>query len=400
MQRLKQATIWADTDIDAGALWENEIKKHPNKAQIILLLISSYFISSDYCYSIEMQTALEKHARGEACVIPVIVRACPWEGTPLGKLQALPKNAKAVTSDHWHTQHDAFLSIFNGVKNVVNKWPEKERLWNACLSYYKSGQYEEALKAIEAIAVLGFDYVQLSKIKGDALFQLQAYKEALEAYEYALNLNPDERDLYNAKGLVLYHLGRNREAVIAYRETIKRGSSTPSSLAVMGLALCNLGEYQEGLDICEEALRLDSTTTDAYLGKGHALCGLGSYEEALVAYDEVLRRAPDYKSAHRGRGNALYVLERYDEALAAFEQVIRLSPDADAYNGKGNALYRLRRYDEAANAYEEAVRLGLKSADTYYDLGKEPSHLTLRWPWRILTWVMLSLVFTALRMPQ
>ena len=39
LQRLKQATIWADTDIDAGALWENEIKKHLNKAQIILLLI-------------------------------------------------------------------------------------------------------------------------------------------------------------------------------------------------------------------------------------------------------------------------------------------------------------------------------------------------------------------------
>jgi tetratricopeptide (TPR) repeat protein len=375
LQRLKQATIWADIDINAGTPWENEIKKHLNTAQIILLLISANFIASDYCYSIEMKTALGRHARGEACVIPVIIRPCSWKGTPLGKLQALPKDAKAVTSRDWHTPDDAFLSIANGVEKVVSTWAEKERLWNTCRSYYKSGQYKEALTDIEAIAGLGFDYVQLYKTKGDALFQLKAYKDALDAYNYALSLNPDERDLYNAKGLVLYRLGRNREAVISYEETIKRGSSSPGSLAVMGLALCNLGECQKALDTCEEALRLDPNTTDAYLGKGHALCSLGHYDEALSAFDEVLHRAPDYKSAYRGKGDALYVLERYDEALAAFEQVIRLSPDAGGYNSKGNALFRLQRYDEAASAYEEAIRLGLKSADTYYDLGSAFYHL-------------------------
>jgi len=64
-----QAIIWADTDINAGALWENEIQKHLNNSQIILLLASPDFIDSDYCFSMEMKRALERHALGEASVI-------------------------------------------------------------------------------------------------------------------------------------------------------------------------------------------------------------------------------------------------------------------------------------------------------------------------------------------
>ena len=44
-------TIWSDNDINAGLEWEQEIKKHLDTAHIILLLISSDFMASEYCYS-------------------------------------------------------------------------------------------------------------------------------------------------------------------------------------------------------------------------------------------------------------------------------------------------------------------------------------------------------------
>ncbi|MBD2097678.1 hypothetical protein H6F90_21500 [Trichocoleus sp. FACHB-591] len=44
----------------------------------------------NYCYEIEMQWALERHDKGEARVIPILLRPCDWKGAPLGKLQALP----------------------------------------------------------------------------------------------------------------------------------------------------------------------------------------------------------------------------------------------------------------------------------------------------------------------
>src|ERR1700694_5312422 len=88
--------LWSDIDIDPGAAWEEEIKKHLNTAQIILLLISPDFMASDYCYSIEMRRALERHERGEAHVIPILLRPTIWKGAPFDKIQVLPTNAKPV----------------------------------------------------------------------------------------------------------------------------------------------------------------------------------------------------------------------------------------------------------------------------------------------------------------
>src|ERR1044071_8599520 len=76
-QRQGLITIWTGMDVSPGKEWESEIQSRLDAAQIILLLVSSNFLGSEYCYSIEMQRALERHRRGEARVIPVILRSVP-----------------------------------------------------------------------------------------------------------------------------------------------------------------------------------------------------------------------------------------------------------------------------------------------------------------------------------
>src|SRR6266480_3613729 len=84
LQREGLIAVWHDRDISAGTEWEPEISKYLNTAQIILLLVSPDFMNSDYCYGIEMKQALERHERGEAKVIPIILRPVYWYGEPLG----------------------------------------------------------------------------------------------------------------------------------------------------------------------------------------------------------------------------------------------------------------------------------------------------------------------------
>src|SRR5579862_3522961 len=79
---------WSDREIRPGSVWGDAIDAHLRSARIILLLVSSDFLSSDYGYGIEMQEALRKQREGEARVIPIILRDCEWEKTPLGALQA------------------------------------------------------------------------------------------------------------------------------------------------------------------------------------------------------------------------------------------------------------------------------------------------------------------------
>lgn len=110
---------WHDRQIDAGAEWANEIDEHLNEAQIILLLISSDFMASDYCYDIEMKRAMERHEANEAVVIPIILRSCVWQGAPFGKIQGLPKDMKPVKD--WPDRDQAFTNIAQGIRKVAEK---------------------------------------------------------------------------------------------------------------------------------------------------------------------------------------------------------------------------------------------------------------------------------------
>jgi len=111
---------WNDRDIQAGQEWQEEIDSHLNAAQIILLLISSDFMASKYCSSIEMTKAMERHQAGEARVIPIILRPTDWQGAPFSKLQALPTNAKPIT--RWTDRDEAFLDVEQGIRKVVQKF--------------------------------------------------------------------------------------------------------------------------------------------------------------------------------------------------------------------------------------------------------------------------------------
>jgi hypothetical protein len=122
LQRQGLIDVWYDRDIGAGSEWEAEIKQHLNAAQIVLLLVSPDFMDSDYCYGIEMKCALERQERGEATVIPVILRPVYWHGEPLGKLQALPTDGKPITSASWHDQDEAWYDVTQGIYRVVKRW--------------------------------------------------------------------------------------------------------------------------------------------------------------------------------------------------------------------------------------------------------------------------------------
>jgi hypothetical protein len=103
LKRQGYLKTWHDHEISAGENWAREIDTHLENAQIILLLISADFLASDYCYSLEMQHALERHKNGEACVIPIILRPVDWQQDPnLRILQALPTNGKPVIT--WPSQ--------------------------------------------------------------------------------------------------------------------------------------------------------------------------------------------------------------------------------------------------------------------------------------------------------
>jgi hypothetical protein len=78
LKRQKLIKVWHNQNISPGTEWEREVHTYLDMADIILLLISPDFMASKFCYSVEMERAMERHERGEAHVIPIILRPVDW----------------------------------------------------------------------------------------------------------------------------------------------------------------------------------------------------------------------------------------------------------------------------------------------------------------------------------
>lgn len=120
MQRQGLIIAWNDSKIDAGREWEREANDHLNTAQIILLLISPDFMDSDYCYSMQMERALERHNAHEAIVIPILLRSVDLEDAPFKDFKALPTNKRFVNT--WRSRDDAFTDIAKGIRSAMKNF--------------------------------------------------------------------------------------------------------------------------------------------------------------------------------------------------------------------------------------------------------------------------------------
>ncbi len=123
LQRQRIISTWHDRKILAGEEWDHEIDNRIERADIILLLISSDFIASEYCWDKEVTRALERHTAKQATVIPVLLRSCDWKGAPFGKLQGLPTDMKAVTA--WQDRDAAWTNVATGIRAIAESLPLK-----------------------------------------------------------------------------------------------------------------------------------------------------------------------------------------------------------------------------------------------------------------------------------
>ena len=108
---------WHDRRIGPGEEIHSQISAQLDAADIILLLVSSDFIASDYCYNREMMRAMERHEEGSARVIPVILRPCDWQAAPFADLNAVPTDGKSVTKHA--TLDDGLLEVAMAVRQAA-----------------------------------------------------------------------------------------------------------------------------------------------------------------------------------------------------------------------------------------------------------------------------------------
>lgn len=151
LRRQKLLETWTDREIDAGGVLDEEIATAMEKSNLFLLLVSSSFINSDYCYEKEFKKALEKQKAGKALIVPIIVRPCDWQIPELRQFKALPEDGKAVHSKHWHSSDEAFTEVVKGLRNLIENRRKRVDKFTPDESHVTPEQREELRKVHDEI---------------------------------------------------------------------------------------------------------------------------------------------------------------------------------------------------------------------------------------------------------
>ncbi|NHH85339.1 TIR domain-containing protein [Cobetia sp. MB87] len=130
-------TEWNDRKIIPASDWSAEISSQLLDSDLILFLVSSSFLSSDYCIDIEASKAIEMHDAGQAQLIPIIVRSTDWSSSPIAKFQGLPKDAKPI--DTWGNLDEAWLNVVSGIRKHINEFVPKADKSQAFISSDEDG---------------------------------------------------------------------------------------------------------------------------------------------------------------------------------------------------------------------------------------------------------------------
>jgi inactive STAND/TIR domain len=148
---------WTDHMIEPGSRWEENILKQLKRARIILFLVSSDFIASDYIHDVEIKEAMKRDENGQTRVIPIILRSVVWENTPFSKLQALPDWGKPINDmAYWENRDKAFVEVVKGIARAID-----EIIGQSAAS--ETGSKELLPKGMLHEALLSLNYKQQTK---------------------------------------------------------------------------------------------------------------------------------------------------------------------------------------------------------------------------------------------
>lgn len=121
-----QITIWDDRKLVVGQDLDNVIIQNLYQADVVILLVSSDFINSHYCMSVEYREAKALRSQGKLEIAPIIVRHCNWQVDDIDKIVCIPEDGKPINGSGYdkseRTKRDlAWTGVVSQIKTLLEK---------------------------------------------------------------------------------------------------------------------------------------------------------------------------------------------------------------------------------------------------------------------------------------
>ena len=116
-----QLVEWDDRRIQAGDDWFKEIQDAMERASIVVLLVSTDFLASEFIRHEEVPPLLERRKKSGLRVIPVFVSPSNWQEIPwLSAIQGRPKDGRPLSDGNANQAETDLAAIAKEIRLLVS----------------------------------------------------------------------------------------------------------------------------------------------------------------------------------------------------------------------------------------------------------------------------------------
>ena len=230
----------------------------------------------------------------------------------IGIIESYPLNKEAKIG----------LVELNQIKEVK---PNKSQLEDL-VGFHKTGQFQEALSAINGLIKTYDKDPFLYNIKGSCLCETGDLSASIASFEKAILINPDYAEaLYNL-GVAYQKLDQPDMAIETYKKAIAIQHAYPTAHHNLGIIYFQKDQMNSAIKSFEWAIAYSPNYSEAIRNLGSALQKINQFDEAKKQFEKVISLDPEYAQAYEDLGILCEIINLPNEALSYFEKALKVNP--------------------------------------------------------------------------
>lgn len=372
---------WSDRLITPGSEWAGAIDENLNSAHIIVLLVSPDFLASDYSNDVEMDRAMERHQKGEAQVVPLILKPCDWKTSRFAKLQAIPARGKPVVD--WRTRDHGFEDAVSRLRRMIHDIctppPLPIRVVRSAVGRHP---WRWSIGTAVAVALLAGSWLWSKSSgylkQGTDLLNVGRYQAALPYFQQARKWNPFSRAAGCGSAAVELDAARSHQVTFEQRlgEAARQFPHCAYLKVLSGDFKYANGDRQGAFADYQEAVKREPRLAEAYFDMGRILDVEGSPDEALEPYKKAAELSKTTPAYHNNLADLYFRRQEYDKAIEEYGKVANF-PFSALQAAK---IYRLQQnLDDASGREEDAIRCLKDLAQCLPETDQQQAEQTQAW---------------------